>query len=209
MTWTFPTTRDARSLWCTECVVAAVLVVSAVLLMLPTQSAQADTYKCDAVDSLARLGYAGGEKVSIVGKDKVCKFSVGGASADGMAAPTDFNETRADLELLSTRPEEFVSQRLASIILESAAAFGETADFVSNTIMGDANLSSVSCASNEPVSMKNIEIRCLRFDDANIEKFQTFENDVITALLFRPTFVFEIRDTQALATAMVIFIPRP
>ena len=55
------------------------VILLSIGLALPANSAAAATYKCDAVDSLARLGYDGSEKVSIVGKDKVCKFSIAGA----------------------------------------------------------------------------------------------------------------------------------
>ncbi len=65
-------------------------------LMLLANAANAATYKCDAVDNLARLGYDGGQNVAIVGKDKACKFSIGGASADGLSQQYDFERAHAD-----------------------------------------------------------------------------------------------------------------
>lgn len=53
-------------------------VIIAVLLSAAfVTAAVADTYTCTEVDRRAKLAYDGSAKVSVVGKDKVCTFSIG------------------------------------------------------------------------------------------------------------------------------------
>ena len=183
------------------------LTILAVSLLLFGDSADADTYKCDAVDKLARLGYDGSSKVSIVGKDKVCKFSIGGASADGRPPPPDFELRRQDRFLLGADPDQFISQRLVAVFLEAAADLGEPADFVADGMSNDTDLSTLSCETGDSIAVDDLKIRCLRLDADKSDNPLGFENGIITALLFKPMFVFEILDTKNFATALVVFIP--
>jgi hypothetical protein len=182
------------------------LVVALAAASLWSGRASADTYKCDAVDDLARLGYDGSQKVAIVGEGKVCKFSIGGASSDGLSPPRNFDDALKDQQLLSSDPDEFVADRLATVILEAAASLGEPAAFVMERISGDMALSDLSCFDERTVALANLEVRCIVLTDANRNGPQGFENGIITAVLFRPMFIFEIR-AETGAAAMVIFIP--
>ena len=62
--------------------------ISILCFFVLSSTVSADTYKCDAVDDEAKLGYDGSSKVSVVGKNKVCTFSIGGASVDSSASRT-------------------------------------------------------------------------------------------------------------------------
>jgi len=168
----------------------------------------ADTYKCDAVDDLARLGYDGTQSVSIVGENKVCKFSIGGASADGISPRRDFLQDQIDNELLNLSPEDFISQRLVSIVLASANNLDEPARFVVDNIGRDEDLSKLSCSDSGTLSVRDLEIRCIIIDDAKPESPQVFENGIITAVLFGRKFIFEIKSITTSETAMLIFIPK-
>lgn len=175
-------------------------------LTLLASVASASTFKCDAVDDLSRLGYDGGQNVSIIGENKVCKFSIGGASADGMSPPRNFEGAQDDRVMLTRDPQRFIAERLTLIILEAAAAFGETGNFVTG-LTPNSDLSNLSCSSEGSVSVDSLQIRCVTMNDMSQDTGQNFENGIITAVLFRPTFVFEILDNRTSATALVIFIP--
>jgi hypothetical protein len=184
------------------------LIWLAFLVFAPT--AYADTYKCDEVDDLARLGYDGSASVSIVGKNKECKFSIGGASADGAAPAGSFEQDRNDSILLSNAPEEFMRRRLASIVIETAAGFGATAAFVSENISADTNLSDIACESSDPdpVMINKLDVTCFKLDDATFSSPQGFENGVISAVVFRQKFVFQFVDSASRSSVMVIFVTR-
>jgi hypothetical protein len=183
----------------------AYICLLATSLAFLANAANAATFKCDAVDNLARLGYDGSDKVAIIGKDKECKFSIAGASADGISPAFDSEASQADRQMLTQSPQDFIATRLKPIILEAATAFGDTTDFVRD-LTTDSDLSNLSC-DNESVSVGRLRIRCQRINEISPKVGSSFENGIITALLFRPTFVFEILDTQTNATALVIFIP--
>ena len=177
-------------------------------LFLLTPLVQADTYRCDEVDDLARLGYDGSASVSIVGKNKECKFSIGGASADGEVPEGSFEEERQNSILLSSAPDEFFRNRFSAIVIRTAERFGDTASFVSANITPDTNLSDVSCESPDPVEVNELLVSCIILDDATLNSPQQFENGVVSAVVFRQKFVFQFVDRSNGSSAMVIFMLR-
>jgi hypothetical protein len=180
--------------------------VFALFALVCAGGTEASTYRCDAVDDLARLGYDGSAKVAVVGRNKECKFSIGGASADGAEPSTDFQQERMDSKLVTDAPKDFISKRLASVIVESALRLGDSAAFVLKDIKADTDPSKLSCLGRDPLKLDHSRITCIVLGDANQKAPQGFENGIVSAVLFKRTVIFEIRDLGSGSSVMVIFI---
>ena len=84
------------------------LIVLGLAVCVVTTGVHADTYTCDAVDNIAKLGYEGNARVAVLLGNKECSFAIGDASVDAMEAERDlfvFPEPRVEL-----RPQQEESE---------------------------------------------------------------------------------------------------
>ncbi len=183
-----------------------IFVMMMITILACLSEAYADTYRCDEVDNLAKLGYDGTAKVTVVGKDKECKFSIGGASADGKVPNSDFQQERNDSEFLSQSSDQFIKTRLAQIVSQTAVQFGDTASFVAENINADSDLSSIDCEKGEKTEIGKLIVYCEVIDVATNTDAQGFESGFISAIVFRSKYVFVFADASGNESMMVTFI---
>lgn len=170
----------------------------------------AETYRCDAVDEMARLGYDGDDDVGIVGRNKICKFTIGNASADGRHNNVGTSYLLREEQAKTFRDNEqvFLQTQLAEKILSMATAFEDAGDFVTGSLSNDEDLSELSCDDGNTLTVSDLILRCVRFRDANPNGPAEFEtkNSRISAVLFRPMNIVEVQSNSETEAVMVLFV---
>ena len=180
------------------------IAISILCFLILSSSVSADTYTCDAVEDKAKLGYDGSSKVSVVGKDKVCSFSVGGASVDGSTSRT----TRVHEQFLRKHALiGYSEQAFANLIREVASLHGDRANFVQNLLDG-RDIRPQSCGGSQPNDVDGLYINCKTIDAQDGDGFFLYESSWMRAHMVQPRLVVSIEERTTNGDAMYIFLVR-
>lgn len=182
------------------------IIVCLIVSMLAADAALADTFKCNAVTTEAVLGYDGPEAVAIFGEDQICQFSIGNSSPNGQQQNVTTGWAPADLQLLKSDLNQFLASRLASIATGAASKFGENGSFFRERIQVGQSFSELSCGSEiKPLLIQGISVNCLNFSEILPESGRVFESKVISATIYRPSYIFEFTDAENPARSLTLF----
>jgi len=176
--------------------VRAIVSAAACFFALVSSLAIADTFSCTAVKRVAKLAYDGSRKVSVVGKDQECTFSIGGASVDSFEGFTDADTEFRDSNAIVNDYDAFIQHRFVELIREVAAMHGDRADFLS-PLFDDYAPHPSRCDHSNPVYIDNLVVDCSRpqqvgFDEPGGQ--WRFESSAIVAEMVHLRYVLSIED---------------
>jgi len=181
-------------------------LLGAVFLLLFTTPLFTDTYSCDKVDDKAELGYNGNLKASIVGRNRICSFAIGGASVDSLVSQMNMNYENS-LRYFAHDGNVFFGDDFQELIHHVVELHGERADFV-NPVFEESDIYLQNCHDSGSVGVNGLHVNC-RFVGSNANGSEpVYENRWLTVEMSRPRMVISI-ETGMGDAALYLFIAMP
>lgn len=168
----------------------------------------ADTYSCNAVDDKAKLGYDGDLKVSIVGRNRICSFAIGGASVDSLVSQMN-RDYENSLRYFDHDGDVFFGDNFQDLIRHVVELHGERANFV-NPILEGSGIHLQDCHDSGSVDVNGLHVNC-SFVGSNANGSEppfVYENRWLTVEMSRPRLVISI-ETDRGDAALYLFIAMP
>ncbi len=170
-------------------------------------SAIADTWTCDEVDEIAKLGYNGSDSVSIEAANDECEFSIGGASVDGMQPDNSYSWElyRRDMEMLNRDPRQFFEHRFTTLLSNITRGHSrDYRDLINDIDRNSSQLSSLRCDNNDEQSIDRLTISCgVLTVQGGINNWYDF--DRVRVQIHRPRLMFRITNSDR--QTLLIFLP--